>query len=214
MAGRPSERQERRKQRTRSQILSAALEAFSERGYQAATVSDIAERADVALRSVYLHFEDKRGLYAALIDHALELDREYCDAGWDAADDPIGRIQGIAEGYLRFYREQPGYFRIFRFPPSDVYGDPHLDKPTQHVADRIASEIDRMSTAVTEAIDLGLFRPGSPRAIATYMWASWDGVIACHMMPGHMGLSDDEFEDVLNEARAIIAFGLLRADVS
>jgi AcrR family transcriptional regulator len=52
-------RQARRKLRTRQAIQAAALELFAERGYRETTISDIAERADVAPRTVTLHFPAK-----------------------------------------------------------------------------------------------------------------------------------------------------------
>jgi AcrR family transcriptional regulator len=53
------DRQERRKRRTRQAIQTAALELFAERGYRETTISDIAERADVAPRTVTVHFPAK-----------------------------------------------------------------------------------------------------------------------------------------------------------
>src|ERR1700757_5218112 len=55
-------RQERRKRRTRQAIQKAALELFAERGYRETTISDIAERAEVAPRTVTVHFPAKEEL--------------------------------------------------------------------------------------------------------------------------------------------------------
>jgi AcrR family transcriptional regulator len=55
-------RQERRKRRTRQAIQKAALELFAERGYRETTINDIAERADVAPRTVTVHFPAKEEL--------------------------------------------------------------------------------------------------------------------------------------------------------
>jgi TetR/AcrR family transcriptional regulator len=206
-----STRQDRRKARTRNVILEAAERLFLDRGYQAATLDQVAEVADVAVRSIYVHFGDKAGLYTALVDRALELDRRYCDAGWEAGDGPVGRLLGLADGYLRFYRDHPGLFRIFRFPPADVAGAAGLEPAACRVAERIKSEVGRMAGALREAIDAGLVRPVPAEAAATFLWAAWDGVIACHLLPDHMGLSDAGFEAVLGQAREVLAAGL-RAD--
>jgi AcrR family transcriptional regulator len=55
-------RQERRKRRTRQAIQKAALELFAEHGYRDTTISDIAERAEVAPRTVTVHFPAKEEL--------------------------------------------------------------------------------------------------------------------------------------------------------
>jgi AcrR family transcriptional regulator len=56
------DRQERRKRRTRQAIQKAALELFAERGYRETTINDIAERAEVAPRTVTVHFPAKEEL--------------------------------------------------------------------------------------------------------------------------------------------------------
>jgi AcrR family transcriptional regulator len=53
------DRQERRKRRTRQAIQKAALELFAERGYRETTINDIAARAEVAPRTVTVHFPAK-----------------------------------------------------------------------------------------------------------------------------------------------------------
>lgn len=56
------DRRERKKQRTRAAILDAALDLFADRGFQNTTINDIADRADVALRTVTVHFPCKEDL--------------------------------------------------------------------------------------------------------------------------------------------------------
>ena len=62
MATEVIDRQARRKRRTRQAIQKAALELFAERGYRETTINDIAERAEVAPRTVTVHFPAKEEL--------------------------------------------------------------------------------------------------------------------------------------------------------
>src|ERR1700729_3222238 len=62
MATEQADREERRKRRTRQAVQTAALELFAERGYRETTINDIAERADVAPRTVTVHFPAKEEL--------------------------------------------------------------------------------------------------------------------------------------------------------
>ncbi|WP_240980745.1 MULTISPECIES: TetR/AcrR family transcriptional regulator [Streptomyces] len=61
----PMGRRERQRQRIRSAILDAALELFAEQGYAATTIDQIAERADLARRTVFNHFPRKRDMLDA-----------------------------------------------------------------------------------------------------------------------------------------------------
>jgi AcrR family transcriptional regulator len=56
------DRRERRKLRTRQAIQNAAFELFAQHGYRETTIAAIAERADVAARTVTVHFPTKEEL--------------------------------------------------------------------------------------------------------------------------------------------------------
>lgn len=56
----------------RRQILDAALEVFTEKGYLQTTVDDITEEVSIARGTFYLYFGDKRAVFEALLDEFLE----------------------------------------------------------------------------------------------------------------------------------------------
>jgi AcrR family transcriptional regulator len=202
-------RAERRKERTAAAILDAGEHLFLSRGFSATTMEDLSEQADVAIGSIYAHFGSKEGVYAGLIDRALELDKRYSEEGFDAGRAPMERLVGLGEGYLRFAREHPGYFRLFRFPPPDRPEEGAALQPATRVAQRIGEETSRMADLLREAIAEGAVRTVDPVATARFLWAAWDGVIASHLGPANMSLTDAEFEEMLNRARETIVLGLL-----
>src|SRR5580704_7904955 len=55
----------------RDAILTAALEEFSARGFAAARLEDVAQRAGVGKGTIYLHFRDKEALFQELVTTML-----------------------------------------------------------------------------------------------------------------------------------------------
>ncbi len=51
----------------RAQILAAALDEFSQNGFEAARLDDVARRANVAKGTIYLYFKDKESLFQELL---------------------------------------------------------------------------------------------------------------------------------------------------
>jgi AcrR family transcriptional regulator len=63
---------ERKKQRTRQQIIDAAMRLFAERGYHATTIADIAEAAEVAPRTFFSYFPSKEAVVFHDVDRTLD----------------------------------------------------------------------------------------------------------------------------------------------
>ncbi len=59
-------RRERKKQQTRQQIATAALQLFLERGFDQVPVTEVAEVADVSVNTVYNYFPTKEDLFFGL----------------------------------------------------------------------------------------------------------------------------------------------------
>jgi AcrR family transcriptional regulator len=70
-------RHDRRRQQTRRQLIDAAVQLVLEKGYEAVTILDITNRADLGRGTFYIHFKDKEeAVWSAIEDglHATETD--------------------------------------------------------------------------------------------------------------------------------------------
>lgn len=65
-------RREREKLRQRQEMLAAALDLFSSKGYRNVSMHEIAERAEFAIGTLYKFFRSKEDLYQALIVEQCE----------------------------------------------------------------------------------------------------------------------------------------------
>jgi AcrR family transcriptional regulator len=102
-----------RRARTRSQLLEAAALAYVDRGVDAATLDDVAERAGYTKGALYDHFGSKDNLLFALLDEHLSAriaeQLELFDANRDVPDHPrIG-----ADRWMAHLEEDPTALRLF-----------------------------------------------------------------------------------------------------
>ena len=101
---------------TREKILAAALEIFSERGFDGARTREIAERADANLGLIKYYFDTKEQLWKAAVDRAFEeLGREFGPLLADAAANGTGDLDVLEElvrRFVRFGAQNPAFMRL------------------------------------------------------------------------------------------------------
>lgn len=83
--------------RQRQEMLAAALELFSQKGYHDVSMHEIAERAEFAIGTLYKFFRNKEDLYKGLV---LEQSDRFHDALVQAMEAPGDEIE-ILQNYLR-----------------------------------------------------------------------------------------------------------------
>jgi TetR/AcrR family acrAB operon transcriptional repressor len=85
---------------TREALLDAALEEFSARGVASPSLTDIAARVGMTRGAVYVHFENKGDLFAALLDRVMVPAQEM--SRWDvAAEGPLDHLRATMVFLMR-----------------------------------------------------------------------------------------------------------------
>jgi AcrR family transcriptional regulator len=91
----------------RDAICDAALELFAEKGIEATTIRDIAQRADAAEGTLYRHFKGKDDLAGWLYRRcAQELQSRLTDAA-RAKERPAKKLEALIRGVFDFFEERP-----------------------------------------------------------------------------------------------------------
>jgi AcrR family transcriptional regulator len=96
---------------TRSQILAAAEAEFGQSGFHAASVADIARRAEVAHGTVYRHFPSKEALFA---DVVREINRQLRAQIRRQTDDLADRRAAERAGFRAFFDFIAEHARMYR----------------------------------------------------------------------------------------------------
>ena len=167
-----SPRNARRKAVTRAKIIRAANALFQERGYAATSMEDISRAGDVAIRTIYLHFESKAAVLLAYFDdwmaevvrhvgarpagesidaaveralHAME------DSGWDD-DKEVGEVSAL-----------PAVLEFIGSGSPEIAG---------HILQRWVAAQDELTVKFRDVAGAGA-DPLLPRLEASAVFAAW-----------------------------------------
>lgn len=91
----------------RDAICETALELFAEKGIEATTTREIAERAGTAEGTLYRHFEGKNDLARWLYRRCMGQLQETLAEAAEAASNPPDRLEALIRGVFDFYAMKP-----------------------------------------------------------------------------------------------------------
>jgi AcrR family transcriptional regulator len=101
-------RWKRRKDERPDEILAAALQLFSEHGYAATRLEDVAARAGVSKGTLYLYFDTKAALFKALVRSALIPNIAHAEAVVDGYQGPTRELLAdLLTGFSRLMLGSP-----------------------------------------------------------------------------------------------------------
>lgn len=151
---------------TRQDLLAAALTVFSQKGYEAARLEDIAEIAGVTRGAIYFHFDNKAGLFMALVEDASAL-------GVQAIDQAVEKGGGFAEitksilvNTLSLLEEDRRFREVMALSLSVRESSPELADFSRRRSQEALVLVDNISGFFEMAISQGDLRPDLDPATA------------------------------------------------
>lgn len=134
----------------RAQLLDAAIDVFTAKGYHAAAMDDIADAAGVSKPVLYQHFGSKLDLYLAVLDASCDRLTTEVEQALASTDDNAERVIATMDAFFDFVARASGEFRF-------VF---ESDLTDPRVLDRINAAQEEIAEAVADVIadDTGLPR--------------------------------------------------------
>ncbi|EJW17652.1 TetR/AcrR family transcriptional regulator [Paenibacillus alvei] len=124
-------------------IMNAAYELFGSNGFYETKMSEIADKAGIAKGTLYLYFESKEQLFAAIIMRSFEQFLQELDQGLLERDTFEGSLTFIAEHHLEHYYKRREYTKLFfKAPNKDPEMMGALCNFMQSYVQRIASTME------------------------------------------------------------------------
>ncbi len=174
-------KRETRRLEQQSAVLDAVIELLKDQGFESISIALIARQMGASVGGLYRYYSSKEAIYAALQLRALnafdEHIRKRVSFGQPAANrrDALERIVQYAESWTTFRDRDPHLFTVldqFLSSPRQA-----LDSAGRELVDeRLAPILDRLTTLLDTAFQMGALKAGRSEERTQLLWAAMHGI--------------------------------------
>lgn len=193
-------RSQKRAKRTQKKLKKAALDVFSEKSIDAATVEEITEKADVGKGTLYQHFEDKEEIVITLVEEAVEHLIEHIRSYESPPQTLEDMLEHLLDAHYRFFVDSSEEFlllfqgKLLLKLQSDTLDE--LEEPYLRYLEEIENQV---STYLSPRTD-----PVKTRRLACAVAGFVFGFFSFAMI----GMTEDEIDSSLKPLRRVFVRSL------
>jgi TetR/AcrR family acrAB operon transcriptional repressor len=162
---------------TRQDLLDAALEIFSQQGYEAARLQDIAKAAGVTRGAIYHHFGSKTELFNTLMDEASAQESGAVEAAIAEGGSLVEIMARILAYSLALIEEDERLRQIFELSLFKTGDDPELAEVRRQRVEQTELLVNSTASIMAQGIANGELRADlNPHTVARAFIAYQNGV--------------------------------------
>ncbi|MFN2436301.1 MAG: TetR/AcrR family transcriptional regulator [Desulfotignum sp.] len=204
------ERKQREKQRRRRDIINAARKIFSVKGFNSATMEEIANEAELSPGTLYLYFKNKEELHTSLSIDILKylstqihkvVNQDIC------VEEKIDRFRDV---FIDVYDYDPNILiNLFHLQSGETLHN-LSDEMMQQLKENSSRAHGAIIQVVREGIEKKIFIDEHPVALADLLWGAYAGVVLWVDSKKRLDGQKDFVRSTLTTAFKVINQGLKR----
>lgn len=203
-------RRAREKQQRYDDIVDAAESIFFSKGYNSASMDEIANAAAISRPLLYVYFKDKAAIMRAIMLRACQSMLTRFENAKQAGTSGMTQIKGIGEAYYQFSLEQSDYFDVM----TNMATFPMPDEPDEVVLGMADYRL-RCHELMVDSLETGI-RDGSidPEHVhdtsltAQILRGSLHGVIMSVRQPKDPTFASVDSKKLVHEAIEMMCYGM------
>lgn len=157
-------RRQRERLQRRADILHAAEGLFAEKGFHAASIEEIARRAEFATGTVYLYFKDKDALYIELFEDKIRALGAAVREQIEDLKDPVDALTRLIQARMVYFEQNRPFFSIYAREGMNLFEN--RDDRWRGVVQLFEEYLGMLTRLIQSGQRARAFRKGNPREFA------------------------------------------------
>ena len=138
----------------REKILENALDIIIDKGLDALTMRNLAQKTGMTAPNLYNYFSNKDEIYIHLIIRGFEMLYADLEKEYNRHEDKIARLRAMISAYMAFGMNKPRYYDIMFSRPTPKYND-YIGTPFEKISEiEYKISMDIANLALKAAVDV------------------------------------------------------------
>ena len=201
-------RKQRVRNRNERKIISAAEKVFSEKGYNTATVQEIADILDMPKANIHYYFPTKKDLYLSVIMNLRDLWKHEVEVLMDE-NDAKGALSGFVKSQLDLSFDHPRAYKIWSWEM--MRGAKNL---TPEIKQSMIKRHTREKDLINKWIETGQIISIEPQNLLFFIWGITrhfsDLRDQIKILNGNRHLTNEQREKVYQDAINMVIRGIIK----
>jgi len=174
-------------ERTKQFVVEKAAALFNQRGYEAASLSELMELTGLGKGGLYRHFESKQELQLLAFEHAVEQMRARFQREFERRSGAVEHLRGIIFVYSKIPSDPPvpGGCPLLNASVESDDGDPELRARARRVMDQLKRTVARLVREAQK--ERALVASVEPTEFAEVLIATLEGGVMLSKLYGSDG---------------------------
>lgn len=165
--------------RNDQRILESAIRVFAEKGYKAASMQDIADRAGISRGPLYYRYKTKKDIYLAAMEVYFRQEMEEHDMLLQQEKSFGEKLRDYLYHATRNLRENTTGF------PMDIFSNPDMTDVNCRIREFYAQAYAALRAALTQAVRRGELKPDTDvEHLANLIFIAFDGLRYSRLQTG------------------------------
>ena len=173
-----AERKEREKEQRRKDIIDAAERIFFSRGFENATMDEVAEMAELSKGTLYLYFRSKEDLQFSIFMRGSDKLMGLMKENMSEENDGYSNLLMLAESFVVFSKKYRHYFDLFMHFESSKMNNLNIDQVQIGIYLKEQSPLALVTQQVSRGMKDGSLRADLPvEVFSATLWSQMLGVL-------------------------------------
>ncbi len=190
-------RKEREKLMRRQEIINAARQVFATRGFEHATLDEIAELAEFGKGTLYNYFENKETLFLSTFEDSFDRYQSAVIAATDAVEGCLEKLRAYVRAAVDYFNENRNFYNILIAERSKITGQLSNDIK-EAILQKGEEQTAYLAGLLSEGVAAGVLRPVDAETMANALLGLLRTFLFCALVECRQPVSKDLTETILD----------------